>query len=367
MKSERAARRFFLALLFGSIGLLAFVLFPLAEALFMAAVLAGALWPLNVRLARKIRNKRQLAAGILTGAVVVLLVTPVVGLSAFLIGEATAGVKFITSTIRSEGVTGLIDRAPGPLKTLGQEVLKRVPVDDPDASIGSQVTEQGGKAAGVVASTLSAGGSLVFQIAMMLIALFFLLAEGEQLIAWLDEALPLRAGQTRELLSEFRRVSYAVLMSTVITSAVQAAAALAGYLIARVPHPIFFTVVTFFVAFIPAVGAGSVCLTAAALLFVTGHSWAALFLGIWGIVVVGLVDNAVKPLLIKGGVEMDGAVVFFSLIGGLAAFGATGLLLGPLVVSGFLALMRMYRRDFSVERPAEGDGPVGAHDEPRPG
>ena len=76
---------------------------------------------------------------------------------------------------------------------------------------------------------------------MMLIAFYFLLLQGDQLVAWVDDLSPLQRGQTRELMAEFKKVSYAVLLSTVITSAVQAVAALAGYLIGRVPHPIFFT------------------------------------------------------------------------------------------------------------------------------
>jgi predicted PurR-regulated permease PerM len=135
-------------------------------------------------------------------------------------------------------------------------------------------------------------------------------------------------------------------MSTVVTAAIQAVAALGGYFIARVPHPIFFAGVTFFVAFIPAVGAGAVCLAAALLLYVTGHPYAALFLALWGLLVVGLVDNLAKPLLIKAGMEMRGAIVFFALVGGIGAFGAVGLLVGPLVVALFLALLRMYERDF---------------------
>jgi predicted PurR-regulated permease PerM len=181
---------------------------------------------------------------------------------------------------------------------------------------------------------------------MMLIALFFLLVQGEEVVAWLDHISPLRPGQTRELLTEFKKVSFAVIVSTVITAGVQALAALIGYLMARVPHPLFFAGMTFFFAFIPAIGAGVVCLAAAALLALTRHPYAALFLGIWGLVVVGLVDNIVKPYLIKAGMEMRGGVVFFALIGGLGAFGIVGLLVGPLVVALFLALLRIYDRDF---------------------
>jgi predicted PurR-regulated permease PerM len=127
---------------------------------------------------------------------------------------------------------------------------------------------------------------------------------------------------------------------------VQTLAALAGYLIAGVPKAVFFTGLTFFFALIPAIGAATVCLAAALVLLATGHPYMAGFLAVWGLVVVGLVDNVVKPFLIKGDVEMHGAVVFFALIGGIAAFGMIGLLVGPLAVAMLLALLRMYRRDY---------------------
>jgi predicted PurR-regulated permease PerM len=123
--------------------------------------------------------------------------------------------------------------------------------------------------------------------------------------------------------------------------------ALIGYVIAGAPQPVFFAALTFGVALIPAVGATAVVLLLAALQALTGHTTAAIFLAAWGLVVVGLVDNLVKPLLIRGGVQLHGAVVFFALIGGLAAFGAIGLVLGPLVVALLLAVLRIYHRDFA--------------------
>ncbi len=351
MKSPIAAKRFFLGLLAISAVMLAMVLRPFAEAVFMAAVLAGAMWKLNLRVSKKLKNSRAITAGLLVFAVVVAVIGPIVGLSAFVYSEARAGLKFVNETVKSEGIQGLLDKMPGPMKSIGVKVLEQLPKDaegelDP-ATVGKTMTSQGGSAAAAVGSAVSATGELAFQLVMMLIALYFLLLQGEELVAWADQASPLRVGQTRELLMEFKKVSYAVMISTVITSAVQAVAALIGYFIARVPHPLFFAAVTFFVAFIPAVGAGAVCVSAAVLLFATGHPYMAIFLAIWGVVIVGLVDNVAKPLLMKDDMEMNGALVFFSLLGGLAAFGATGLLIGPLVMSAFLALMRMYRRDFS--------------------
>jgi predicted PurR-regulated permease PerM len=99
-------------------------------------------------------------------------------------------------------------------------------------------------------------------------------------------------------------------------------------------------------AMIPAVGATSICLVTSLLMLATGHPVAAGFLAAWGLLVVGLVDNVVKPVLIKGGTELHGAVVFFALLGGLAAFGGIGLLLGPVSVALFISLLRIYRREY---------------------
>src|SRR5262249_45250060 len=133
---------------------------------------------------------------------------------------------------------------------------------------------------GVVATT----GTAVFQTAMMLIALYFLLTEGARLVTWVESVSPLRRGQTTELLTEFRVVTKSVLVSSILTAGVQAVAAFVGYLIARVPVPVFFAAVTFFFALIPAVGGAVVCIAAALLLLATGHPGAAIFLALWGVI-----------------------------------------------------------------------------------
>lgn len=353
--SPQPARRFFFILLTAATILLALVVRPLATALFLAAVLAGVLWPAHLWLTARFKGRRGLSASAFVVGVLVLILGPLVAFSAFAFKEASDGVRFVSQTVRSGGVTALVDWLPPRLAGLAHRGIDRLSGDKGDddlaARVQKQVSAQGGRAAAVVGATLSATGAFVFQAVMMLIAFYFLLVQGDELVGWLDEMSPLRRGQTRELLAEFKRVSYAVILSTVITSAVQAVAALIGYFIGRVPHPFFFAGVTFFAAFIPAIGAGAVCLVAAVLLFATGHPYGALFLAVWGLAVVGLVDNLVKPFLIKGGMEMNGAVVFFALIGGLSAFGGVGLLLGPLVVALFLALMRMYQRDFKPPHP----------------
>jgi predicted PurR-regulated permease PerM len=344
---DRTARRFFVVLLSGTVLLLAVVVRPLASALFMAAVLAGVMEPLHARLAAKLRGRSRLAAVILVVGAVVVLGGPLVALAAFLLKEGNEALKFVSAAVRGDEVAHLVGKLPASLERVVTGALARL--QDVNQMLERQISAQGGKAATAVWAALSATGSLVFGLAMMLIAFYFFLVQGGELVSWLDDVLPLRPGQTRELLAEFKKVSFSVIVSAVISSGVQALAALLGFLISRVPHPVFFAAVTFFMAFVPALGATSVCLLAAGILYVTGHPYLSLFLALWGVVVVGLVDNVIKPLLIRAGMEMRSAVVFFALIGGLGAFGAIGLLMGPLVVALFLALVRIYRRDFRLQ------------------
>jgi predicted PurR-regulated permease PerM len=348
MSSEATRRRFFLILLAIASGLLVVLLRPLASSLLLAAVLAGVLWPLQRRCARWLGGRVQLAAGCLVFTTVLALVGPVAGLSAFVIDEAAQGARFVSDTLRSEGFEGLQAQLPAPLQHVVHELsatIKKHTGSDVRQTVGSKLNEQASKLAAAVGGALAATWAFIFDTTMMLIALFFLLTQGPELVAWLDGVLPLRPGQTRELLHEFKKTSYAVVVSTVVTAGAQALAALVGYLIARVPHPIFFAAITFFGAFIPAIGAASFALLAAGILLVTGHPYFALFLALWAVTVVALVDNVVKPLVLRSGMNMPGAVVFFALIGGLGAFGPIGLIMGPLTVAFFVALLRMYRRD----------------------
>ncbi len=349
VRSPAAARRTILVLTIIAIVLLALIVQPFASALFVAAVMAGALHPWYERLVAGVRGRRQVAAGLTTAAVLLMVVLPLAVISVVLAKEVADGAAYVRRTLQSEGVQGLVNDLPRPLRALAEKARGQLPQDSQDLQ---QLTEeQRGRAAAAVGGMLSATWGVVVQMAMMLIAFFFFLVDGPSLVDWLEDVMPLGRGQTRRLLSEFRRVSVAVIVSSVATAAIQAAVALVGYLVARVPNPFFFAIVTLIVALVPAVGAGGVCLAAAAIMYLGGHPYSALFLALWGVLAVGLIDNVVKPYLIRGGIELHGAVVFFALVGGLAYFGPVGLLAGPLIISFFLAVVRMWDRD-AAEAPA---------------
>lgn len=325
-----------------AVGMVTLIVTPFAAPLLIAAVLAGALYPWNERLARALGNRRRLAAGLLTLVVLLAIVIPVVWLAVQAIQQVGAGIDFVKEAVESRDMAALIDLFPEPIDDLLRRALAELPQDL--TRIESFAAEQGGRAAGMIGDFLSATGLVAVKTFLALVAFFFLLVDGPDLVRWLDDVVPLQRGQVAELLQDFRRATVAVLYSTLATAGIQTAAALVGYLVTRVPHAAFFAFVTFLVALVPALGAAPVVVGVGILQLATGSKLAGGVLLAWA-VPVSLIDNVIRPALLRRGLAVHPVVIFFTLLGGLTAFGPIGFLLGPLTVAFLLAVIRMFRRD----------------------
>jgi predicted PurR-regulated permease PerM len=344
--SDNHARSLLVVLVVLAVLLTALLARPFWEALFLAAVLAGALGTPMTWLTARLGGRRSLAAAILTVGLILIVLLPLGTLGAVLFGQLADGIQWLREVIQSEGVRGLLDRLPPALQHAVQALLRLMP--EPERQLRALAGQQGGTAAAALGGLLAATGGLLFQTAMMLIAFFFLLTDGARLVAFLDASVPLRPGLLRALLEDFRQTSVSVLVATLGTAAIQAVVALVGYLIARAPNPLFLVLVTFVLSLVPAAGATIVVIAVGLLLVATGHLLAGGFLVVWGAAVVSLSDNVARPFLLKGGMELHGGLVFFALLGALAAFGGIGLVVGPLVLTFLVAVLKMYRREFGV-------------------
>ncbi|MFM2153130.1 MAG: hypothetical protein RL199_1565 [Pseudomonadota bacterium] len=320
--------------------LVAGVVAPFATPLFLAAVLAGGLSSLQQWLARQLGGRSTLAALVVVLGLVVVVAVPVAGLATVIVREASAGLAQVSELLQQGGREGLLERLPASWHDGVQRVVDQLA--GRIAAGGGWVSAVAGSGALTTLGSLTGTAmGLVLRIVLMLVALAFLLVDGAALVRWLESVSPLAPGQLTGLLQEFRRVSVTIVRSSLLTALVQTGAALLGYLLARTPQPLFFAFATFLFALVPALGATSGALLVALLLLAQGRPWPALFLAIWALGVVGLIDNIVKPIFIRDGLDLHPAVIFFSLLGGLAAFGPVGLLVGPLSVALLLAVLRL--------------------------
>ena len=327
------------------------VALPLWRPLLVAAVLAGALSPLYESLVRRLGDRRSLGAGLFTAATVILILIPVASLAIIVVREATQMVGLIRSTIASEGIKGLIAKAPDPIEGWLRGLLKLLPTEIDSAE--SQFAAGGRWALGALSGALAVLALFGIRFVLMLVAFFFLLRDGAALIDWFVEATPLAPERVREMMRQFRIVARSVLSANFITAAAQAAVATIGFAVARAPSPIFFGLLCLFSSLIPSVGTALVTFPVAGLMLLLGHPWSALFLALWAAVAVGLIDNLLRPMLIRGEGQLHGALVFFSLIGAMTAFGAEGLFVGPLALAFFLAVARTRRQRAGDAAPGE--------------
>src|SRR5207248_281510 len=232
------------------------------------------------------RGWRKLSAVLL----LVGLVLPVLLLVAWIVSvavrEALAGVDLVRDVMERSGPEGLLEHLP---RWMSQGIRRGLElVSSSTEELAGLVARRAPATAAAVGTALGATAQVVVQAVLLLIAFYFFLLGGRRLVAWLASISP-APEETMEIAARLARASRSVLSSLFLTALVQSATATLGYLIARVPHPVFFGLLTFIAAFIPSVGTTIVALPVALLMLAMGHPWAALFLALWALAIVGLI------------------------------------------------------------------------------
>lgn len=325
-------------LLVAALALCGALFHPIWQPLLLAAIIAAVLHGPKERLAHRLGDRPALATAIVLSSVMGLFILPLAVLTTIAVSQTVSAINFVRDALSTGGLAQLMDKLPERLERAAKQILALVP-----GGLRGLVDKLGGGAqvADWAQAFLSLVSEAIFQIAMVLIALYFLLLEGSQLVDWVVLRSPIGVLRSQQLLNTYRRAGRAVLASTIITAAAQSMVAGVGYLIARVPQPMFFTLLTFLTAFVPSVGTAIVALPLCGLLWATGHTFAAIFLLIYSIVVVATVDNLIKPFLMGDGMKLNSALIFFALVGGVITFGPIGLVLGPLGMTFFFSIVAL--------------------------
>jgi len=200
----------------------------------------------------------------------------------------------------------------------------------------------------ILQTLMSSGGSVLMgavgtlvSLLLTLFVLFFVLRDGPALVRKLVPMLPIEETRRARLWQHLADVTRAVFMGIGVTAIAQGTLVGIGFWIAGLPSPLVFGVIAALVALIPMVGAALVWVPAVIVLAVRGDYGHAVFLAVWGSVVVGMADNVLRPLLISGRAEVPTLAVFIGVMGGLSAFGFIGLFIGPIVLGLLVALFRL--------------------------
>ncbi len=307
---------------------------PFVAPLAWAAVMAIVFYPVHARLERRWGASR--AAALSTIVVTVIVVIPLLLVMTAFVREAAGALGDLQR--------GLANGRFAAVERWWTAVLERVP-GDRKVDAAAVATEAARRLAVFLASEAGAAArntaSFVFDLVLALFATFFLLRDSTRIVDLIRRVLPMDTAERERLIARTRDLVSTTVNSSGVVAAVQGL--LGGLVFAGVgiEAPVLWGVVMAFFCLLP-FGAWVVWLPAAVLLAASGAVGRALIVAGLGFGIVSAVDNVLRPMLLSGHTAMNGLLVFVSLLGGMAAFGAIGLVLGPLVMATALAILTTY-------------------------
>ena len=319
------------------------ILWPFNGAVFWGVVLAILFMPLHRKLLRRMPRRRNLAAFITLCICLVIVILPMALIGISLVQEASVAYERMRSGQLNYGaylqqvlaalpawLLALLDRFH---LTSVAELQARL------ASVGTQASQfLATKALDVGQNTLQ----FIVSFGVMLYLLFFLLRDGVQLGTRVRDAVPMDEEHKRQLARKFITVTRATVKGNIAVAAAQGALGGLIFWVLGIQGPVMWGVVMAFLSLLPAVGASLIWGPVAIYFLATGATWQGVTLTAYGICVIGLVDNVLRPLLVGKDTKMPDYVVLISTLGGMALFGLTGFVIGPVIAALFMATWALF-------------------------
>jgi predicted PurR-regulated permease PerM len=312
---------------------LALALWPFFTGLVGAPVLYIVFAPVHRELARRIPSR--FAAGITLLLAMALILVPGVGFVGLLAGEAQ-------------------DMARGVIRS---PLLERVrELDIAGYDIGAQIEQLGSRLVSFVGSSLlgiaGTATRLLLQLTVAFFGLYYLLVSADDVWRLMTPFIPFSEANAEALRQRFKDVTTSTLIGTGLTAVVQGTFVALGFWVTGLPNAAFWGVLTVVLSILPVVGSGLVWAPGVAVLAFEHRYGAAVALTLWGIVAVGQVDNLIRPWVFRRYASIHPFVTIIGAMAGISYFGLLGLLIGPLAISYFFELIRMYRQEYLEGRTA---------------
>lgn len=332
------------------------IVWPFNGAIWWAIFIAIVFMPLHARLERSFGQRRSLAALATLAVTLLVAILPLVLLTVSVIREAAA----IYGRVKSGELNlaryfqQMVDGLPAWLRQL----LERAGLPDVAAAQARIVEALSQSGQAITSQALSIGQTtfeFVASFFLMLYLLFFLLRDGPALSRRIAGAVPLQQRHKQELFAKFATVVRATVKGNILVALIQGALGGLAFAFLGVPGAMLWGAVMALLSLLPAIGAAIVWLPVALWFLMTGSLWQGLGLVAWGVLVIGLVDNLLRPLLVGKDTQLPDYLVLFSTIGGMAIFGLNGFVIGPVIAAMFVAAWEIFTQAQTQEADPGGD------------
>jgi predicted PurR-regulated permease PerM len=317
-----------------------FVLRPFLTEIIIAMVLVSIFYPLYGWLLGKLKGRKSIASLIMCLLILILIIVPLVNFVFYLSGRSIEAYGAIREYLEKNPIEEIINH--GVLEKLDFFGLKNVKLQDYLINIAGKINEF---IISVATAFLKGTTQFVTSLILIIFSMYFFFKDGDRLLGKLMELTPLANKYDRAIFKKFRDVGYSTILSTFITAIVQGLVGGIGFMIIGLPA-FFPAVIMTVLSLLPYIGSAIVWLPVGVYLLFVGQIWQGIFLLAWGLLVVSLIDNFLRPYLIKGKAEVHPIFIFFSILGGIALFGFWGIIFGPLIIALTVTILDIYEKEF---------------------
>ncbi len=321
---------------------------PYLDPIILAGILAILLKPAYEWIQKKVKGRKNLAAFLCCVFLTIVIVLPCTVMFVVVINQGIHSFKGIYEFVAAGNFEKIIEyplvvKAVSLAQNYFPELdLKKLNLSktmlNASQSAGKLLVNQGGHLVGNI--TL-----LVAKFLMMIFAFFFIVMDQEKIFNYILHLSPLSSEHEKQILHKVKAVSKSALLGSLITAVAQGTAGGIGFMIVGLPG-FFWGAVMAFSSLIPVVGTAIIWVPAAGFLFISGHWIKGIFLVLYCVIIVGVLDNIVRPLFMKGSAGMSTMLIFFAILGGINMFGLIGILYGPLIFGLTMVLLYIYDLEF---------------------
>lgn len=314
---------------------------PIVEVLLWAVVLVIVFYPIHRRIVARTGSPGWSA--VISCLLVMVTILLPLSLVTFAVVKQISGVA---QYIQSNSATLLDPNSPviGRLYDWLGQYVPDIGQTNPSQFLAERLKNLSGAIAGRTIGFVGGAVGVVVEVFFVIFTMYYLFRDGGRLSRGLREALPLEASQAQEILERTRDVISASVYGVLVIAFIQGTLGGLAFWALGLPSPLLWGVVMLLLSMIPMAGSFIVWVPAAIFLAATGQWGKAIALTVWGALVIGSIDNFLRPKLVGDKTKLHELIIFFSVIGGLQVFGVIGLVLGPVIVAITLALLDVFRR-----------------------
>lgn len=334
----------FFFLLFLAVGVSVFFIFqPFLTAIVAAAILAALFKRPYHSLERLMHGHRGMSAFFTCLFVIILIVTPLFLVLSLAINEANNLYQVVAqeSVLQSsiEKVLSVVHNAPY------AGVLFDTATFDQERIV-SEIRQFSQNALGLLQAAYQGVTHFVFWVFIMFFTLFYFLIDGKKSLRALMQLSPLKNEHDELLIQKFISISRATLKGTIVIGVIQGLLGGITFWIAGVPSPAIWGLVMILFSIIPMIGSTLVWFPAGVIMLLLGNVWQGVFILSVGLGIISVIDNVLRPKLVGKDTQMHPLLIFFATLGGISFFGLPGFIIGPIIVSLFMALSEIYSIEF---------------------